>query len=95
MGRTILSSLGTTTQGICCCALAFSMYARSRIFSGPMGLRIEGTLPATAQSPIAISILEWARTFLIFASSSTEATAPSTRAMSTSSGKILASTMGL
>jgi hypothetical protein len=41
--------------------------------SGPMGLRMEGTLPATAQSPMATSSLVWARIFLIFFSSSTAA----------------------
>ena len=60
-----------------------------------MGLRMDGTLPATAQSPMATSIFEWARIFLIFFSSSTDATAPSTSAMSTSLGNSLASTMGL
>jgi len=90
-----LEQLGTTTQGICCWKLAFSMYARSRIASGPMGLRIEGTLPVMAAIAHGDQRLGVGAHLLDLLSSSTDATAPSTKAMSTSSGNSLASTSGL
>ena len=47
---------------------------------------MDGTLAATAQSPRATRMREWARIFLILASSSVLEIAPSTMATSTISG---------
>ena len=65
---------------------------KARVSTGftPKGLRMPGMLLVTAQSPNDTRMRVCARTFLIFARSSSFETAPSTRVMSTMLGKILA-----
>src|SRR5664279_1247568 len=70
------------------------MYTVSSTAVRPNVLRIDGTLPVTAQSPSATNSLECSRAFFSFFKSSDVLTAPSTKVISTASGNSLISTSG-
>src|SRR3954454_13990393 len=94
-GREYGNNGGTTWSGMPGSKVTFSRYARSYTSLLRNGLRIPGTLEVTAQSPSDTKIFVRSRTIFILCRSSSLLTAPSTRVMSTVSGKILASTNGL
>src|SRR5271157_1642085 len=93
-GRTNFSSGGTPSVGGGCMIVAFSLYTVSMTAVRPQTFRIDGTLPVTAQSPSATTVVAWSRTLRAFARSSSLLTEPSTSAMSTCSGNCFRSTSG-
>src|ERR1035438_2877287 len=94
-GQTRSRSLGTISVGTPEPMVTFSQYARSVTAFTPKEFLMPGTLAVTAQSPSDTRIFVRARTSLILCRSSSLLTDPSTKVMSTDSGKILASTSGL
>src|SRR5664279_3565493 len=93
-GSACLSSAGTPSVGTPRPSVAPSTYTRSSSFRVGMPLRIDGTLPVTAQSPSATTILLRSRAVSATSRSSWLLTAPSISATSTPSGHSCASTSG-